>query len=170
MLAEADQLDRLVREAHAALDRVREVEQAGGLVEDGDVDDLCVEDVADPVADGVVDRLQLELAGERFLDAVDQRELCVALARLLDRPRSREGGADMLADEREQLLVLLGVANVRQVRLHGEDADRAAVVGLERDAQPVLAENAEAARSRRARSSFSIRSYDRCCGFPVRST
>ena len=125
MLAEADQLDRLVREAHAALDRVREVQQAGGLVEDGDVDDLCVEDVADPVADSVVDRLQLELAGERFLDAVDQRELCVALARLLDRPRSREGDADMLADEREQLLVLLRIANVRQVRLHDEDADRA---------------------------------------------
>ena len=89
---------------------------------------LCVEYVADPVADGVVDRLQLELAGERFLDAVDQRELCVALARLLDRPRSREGGADVLADKREQLLVLLGVADVRQVGLHDEDADRAAVV------------------------------------------
>ena len=61
----------------------------------------------------VVDRLQLELAGERFLDAVDQRELRVALARLLDRLRSREGGADMLADEREQLLVLLRKANLR---------------------------------------------------------
>ena len=123
MLAKADQLDRLVREAHTALDRVQEVDQAGRLVVDADVDDLRVEDVADPVADGVVDRLQLELTGERFLDAVDQCELCVALARLLDRPRSREGGADVLADEREQLLVLLVVRTSLAVRLHGEHAD-----------------------------------------------
>ncbi len=65
MLAEADQLHRLVREPHAALDRVRKVEQAGGLVVDADVEHLRVEDVADPVADGVVDRLQLEFAGDR---------------------------------------------------------------------------------------------------------
>jgi MFS family permease len=63
--------------------------EPGGLVIDGDVDDLGVEDVADPLPDGVVDGLELELPGQRFLDAVDQRQLGVALARLLDRPRPR---------------------------------------------------------------------------------
>ena len=47
VLAEADQLDRLVGEADAALDRVREVDEARGLVVDPDVDDLGVEDVLD---------------------------------------------------------------------------------------------------------------------------
>ena len=49
-----------------------------------DVDDLRVEDLLDLVADDVVDRLQLELAGDRLLDAVDQRQLGVPLPRLVD--------------------------------------------------------------------------------------
>ena len=90
---------------------------AGRLVEDRDGDDLGVEDLLDLVADDVVDRLHLELAGERLLDAVDQRELGVPLPRLLDRARARERRADVLADEREQVLVLLGVAEPCCVRL-----------------------------------------------------
>ena len=71
------------------------------------------------LADGVVDRPQLELAGERLLNAVDQRELRVALAGLLDCPRPRESDTDILADEGEQVLVLLGVAERScRVRLH----------------------------------------------------
>ena len=50
----------------------------------------CVEDVPDPVADDVVDRLHLELAGERVLDAVDQRQLRVPLPRLVHEPRVLE--------------------------------------------------------------------------------
>jgi hypothetical protein len=138
VLAKAEQLDRLVREARAALDRVGEVHQVRGLVVDTNVDDLGVEDLLELVAHEVVDRLRIELAGDRRLHAVDQCELGVPLARLLDRARPRQGGANMLADEREELLVLLRIANVRQVRLHGEGADRAAVVGLERNPQPVL--------------------------------
>ena len=105
MLAEAHQRDRLVGEADAALDRVREVDQARRLVVDADVDDLGVEDLLDLVADDVVDRLQLELAGERRLDAVDQRELGVPLPGLLDRAGAGERRADVLADEREQVAV-----------------------------------------------------------------
>ena len=47
------------------------------LVVDGDVDDLRVEDLLELVADEVVDRLRIELAGDRGLDAVDQRQLGV---------------------------------------------------------------------------------------------
>ena len=49
----------------------------------------------------------------------------------------------MLADECEQLLVLLRIAKVRQVRLHDENADRPAVAELERNPQPVLGQIAD---------------------------
>ena len=50
--------------------------------------------------------------------------------------RARESAAPTCwPDEREQLLVLLAVANVLRVRLHDEDADRPPL-GLERDAEP----------------------------------
>ena len=84
----------------------------------------------------------VELARERLLDAVDQRELGVPLPRLLDRARPRERGADVLADEREQIPVLLRVANLLRVRLHHEHADRRSL-GFERHAEPVLALRAD---------------------------
>ena len=52
------------------------------MVEDSDVDDLGVEDLADLVADEVVHGLHVELRGEALLDAVDDRELGGALVRL----------------------------------------------------------------------------------------
>ena len=88
VLAEADQRDRLVRETRAPLDGVREADQPRRGLVDADVDDLRVEDLLDLVADEVVDGLQLQLAGERRLNAVDQRELRVPLSRLLDRTRA----------------------------------------------------------------------------------
>src|SRR5438128_2416191 len=117
----ADQLDRLVGIANAELDRVGEVDDPGGLVVDADVDHLRVEDLTEPLTDDVVDRLQLELARERLLDAVDERELGVSLSRLLDRARTGERGADVLADEGEELLVLLRVLDLLRVGLHDED-------------------------------------------------
>ena len=105
MLAEADQRDRLVREPLAALDHVREAEEARGLVEDRDVDDLGVEDLLELVADEVVDRLRVELAGDRRLDAVDQRELGIPLPGLVDEPRVLEGDAEAAGERRQQPLV-----------------------------------------------------------------
>src|SRR5438045_37116 len=58
-----------------------------------------------------------------------------ALPRLLDRARPRERGADVLADEREQILVLHRVADILGVRLDDEDADRR-VLCFERDSEP----------------------------------
>ena len=104
-----------------------------------DVDHLRVEDLLDLVADDLIDRLHFELAGERRLHAVDQRQLGIALPRLLDRAGARKRGADVLPDEREQLLVLLGVvgAQARLVRRDGERPHRPPL-RTERNAQPVL--------------------------------
>ena len=66
------------------------------------------------------------------------RQLGVALARLLDRPGAGECRRDVLADEREDLHVLFAVVLVGGIRLDDDEPDDA-VVGQERDAEPVLA-------------------------------
>ena len=144
MAPEADQRHRLVREADAALDRVGEAQQTCLRVVDADVDDLRVEDVAELVADEVVDRLQLELAGEPLLHAVDERQLGNTLPCLVQQPRPLQGGRDVLADVRQQLLVLVRVADALRVALHHEDAERLPV-GLEGNAEParVLRDDAD---------------------------
>jgi hypothetical protein len=136
VLPEADDRQRHVREVDAALDLVDEAQNAGVLVEHGDVDGLRVEDLSELLADGVVDRLLVELAGDRLLHAVDQRQLRVPLPRLLDRASARERGAHVLPDEGEQVPVLLRVADVARIGLHHEHTDRP-LLGLERSAQPV---------------------------------
>ena len=108
VLAEADQRDRVLVQPLASLDHVGEGEQPARLVVDGDADDLRVEHLADPVADEVVDRLRVELPGDRGLDAVDQRQLGVPLPGLLDEARVLERGADTAGERDEQPLV--GVA------------------------------------------------------------
>ena len=52
------------------------------------------------VADQVVDRLRVELAGDRLLDAVDQRQLGVPLPRLVDQPRVLERDAEAAGERR----------------------------------------------------------------------
>jgi hypothetical protein len=93
---------------YAALDRIRELEQSGCLGVDGDIEHLRVEDVADPVADDFVDRLRVQLTGDRLLHAVDQSELGVPLPRLADEPRVVERGAKAPRQRRQQLLVGFG--------------------------------------------------------------
>ena len=56
-----------------------------GVVE-GDEQRPRVEDLADPLADELDDRLELELLGEGLADLVDEGQLGVPLAGLLDRP------------------------------------------------------------------------------------
>ena len=77
--------------------------QPGGEVVDADVDDLRVEDLLDLVADDVVDRLHLELAGERRLDAVDQCQLGVPLPRLVHQAGVFECDAEAPGQRVEQL-------------------------------------------------------------------
>ena len=75
----------------------------GVLVVDGDVDDLRVEDLAQLLADDVVDRLLVELAGDRLLDAVDHRELGDPLPRLVDEPCVLERDAEACGKRAEEL-------------------------------------------------------------------
>ena len=88
-----------------SLDEVGVVREPGRLVERGDDDRLGVEDVSDPFADGVVDRLRLELACDRVLHAVDQRQLRVPLPRLVHEAGVLECDAEAARERLQQLLV-----------------------------------------------------------------
>ena len=141
LLAEADQRHGLVREAHAALDRVREVEETIAAVDDADVDDLRVEDLLDLVADQVVHGLRLERAREALLDAVDDRQLGGALlrlaeedVRLLEQAGVLEGDAHARGDRRDDLLVGLAEGVLRGVGEH--DGADGLLAGHDRDAEP----------------------------------
>ena len=105
MLREAARLARLVLQPLATLDRVRRVQEPSCLVERVDGDDLRVEDVPDPIADRVVDRLQVELARQSVLHRVDQRQLRVSLPRLVHEPRVLERHAQAGGECLEELLV-----------------------------------------------------------------
>ena len=87
-----------------------------GVVIGRDEHRLRVESRAKPLADELDDRVELELAAERQADLVDERQLGVALAGLLDRANPAERRADVLADERQQVAVGLGVLLVRPCR------------------------------------------------------
>ena len=76
-------------------------DHAGFAVDDADVDDLGVEDLADLVPDQLVHRLHVEVLGEAALHAVDDRELGSPLVglgqeslRLVEQPRVLEGHAE----------------------------------------------------------------------------
>ena len=84
--AEADDGHGRVREAHAALDGVREADEARLAVDDADVDDVGIEDLEHGVADEVVHRLHVEPPGEAVLDPVDHRQLGGALIGLGEQP------------------------------------------------------------------------------------
>ena len=141
-LPEPEQIDLLFGVANALLDRVREADLAPGGIEDPDVDDLGVEDLLDPVPDEVVHRLHVEVLGQPLLDVVDERQLGVALSRLLDRPGPAERGADMGRDEGHDLLVRFGVRRVSDVALHDHRADDP-TFRPQRDAEPIEPPDAE---------------------------
>jgi hypothetical protein len=128
----------------AAVDLVRERDDAGPLVMKGDEHRRRVNDRPDTFADELDDPVELELLSECLADLVDKGELGVPLARLLDRADAAESGADVLADERKEVEVALLVPLVRGVALDDEDAEVPAF-RRERHAQPraVLRDDAE---------------------------
>ena len=107
MLREPGQRSRLRLEPLVTLDQVRVMREPGRFVERRDRDDLGIEDVADPVPDGVVDRPRVELARDRLLHAGDQRQLGVPLPRLVHEPRVLERHAQAAREGLQQLLVRL---------------------------------------------------------------
>ena len=82
----AAERERLIRQPHAAFDRVRAHEDTRGFVDDRDRHDVGVEDLGDLVADEVVHRLHVEVGGQALLDAVDDRQLGCALIGLGQQP------------------------------------------------------------------------------------
>ncbi len=120
VLAEADQRYRLLVEALTAFDHVRETQQPARLIVDRDAHDLGVEDRLELVSDEVVDRLRIELAGDRRLDAVDQRKLGITLTRLVNELRVVERDPQAAGDRRQQSLIGL-VERVLPIEVLGRD-------------------------------------------------
>ena len=94
------------------VDRVRELDRVRGRVVERDEHRLRVEDRADPLADQVDDRLELELLGERRADLVDDRQLGRPLIglgqqvlRLVEQPGVLEGDAEARGERVEESLV-----------------------------------------------------------------
>ena len=74
-----EQRPRRNREAHAVFELVKEVDFPRLVVEPADADVVALQHFAQLVADQVDDPLEVERAGHALLDAVDHRELGVAL-------------------------------------------------------------------------------------------
>src|SRR5207247_3530382 len=97
-----DDLHVVLREPDASFDRVGEADLPARSIDYADVDDLCVEDLLDPIADQVVHRLHLEVLREAALHVVDEGELGVPLPGLLEQPGVLEGDAQAAGERRQQ--------------------------------------------------------------------
>ncbi|MEP6943529.1 MAG: hypothetical protein ABI981_11370, partial [Betaproteobacteria bacterium] len=88
MGADADFADRIRGDVDtlATHGQVGEAPDAGLPVDDADFHVGAAENLADLVADRIVDALHVEFGGERLLHAVDDGELCGALFRFLEQP------------------------------------------------------------------------------------
>ena len=98
---------RLVGEPNTTLERERVVDHAGISIEHADIDALRIEDLLEAVPDEVVHRLHIEVLGEAPLDVVDEGQLRVALARLLEQLSVREGHAQAPGERGQELYLRL---------------------------------------------------------------
>ena len=119
----------------------------------GDVHDVGVERLAHLLAHELDQRREVELPRQRVTDAVDDRQLGGALPRFVQQPGPLQSRGDVLADERQQLLVLLRVADVLGVALHDEDAERppSEVSGTPSQSTPASPTSSTSPRSSRFR-------------------
>src|SRR3990172_3238922 len=115
------------------VDEIREGDDAATRVVQGDVTSLDLEDGPHAFSDEVDDGLEVELPGEGVADLVDERQLGVALAGLLDGSGPAQCRGDVLADEGQELAVLARVGVL--IVLDDDDAQRP-IVRPERDAEP----------------------------------
>ena len=95
----------------------------GRLVVGRDEHRPCVEHLPQAFTDELDDRVVLELAPEGEADLVDEGQLGVALTGLLDGPRAAECRSDVLADERQQVPVVLRVEVLGVVGLDDDHAE-----------------------------------------------
>ena len=108
-----------------------------------DQDNLRVEDVADLLPNELVDRLRVELGCQALLNRVDQRELCIALPRLLkqavrlvEEARVLESDAHACGERRQEPHVALIIAVLGPI-LDGDGA-RHLVAHEDRHPEPRL--------------------------------
>ena len=73
----------------------------------GDVGDVCVEGLANLLADELDQRVEVELGRESLADAVHRRQLADALARLLHEAGVLERDGETAAERRQEPLVVL---------------------------------------------------------------
>ena len=113
VLAEPHHRQRHARIVNPALHLIHEAQEPCIRVVDGYVDDLRIEDVAQLLANEVVDRLLLELARDRLLHTVDQREFGVRVeptkgpsGSLLSTIRAVGGAGDLFLSSDSQALEL----------------------------------------------------------------
>src|SRR5204862_54223 len=99
---EAHDLDRVVDQSNATLERIREPDRARVTIDYPDVDGLRVEDLPDALAHEVVHPLHLEVLGEATLNVVDERQLGVPLPRLFEQAGVLERNAQAPGERREQ--------------------------------------------------------------------
>ena len=91
----------MVDESLTTLDRIREPDLTCLVIDHTDIHGLRVEDLVEPLADEVVHRLHLEVLGEPPLDVVDEGELGVPLACLLEEARVLESDTQVPRERRE---------------------------------------------------------------------
>ena len=119
-----DELDRILLKANTPFDHVREPHETRRRIENGDVDDLRIEDLLDPVADQVVHRLRLEILGEPALNVVDERQLRIALAAVIEQASVLERDAQAPGNRRKQADITLGEGVITIEVLEGDDPRR----------------------------------------------
>ncbi len=133
----------LIRVPDATLDRIRVAHETCVAVDDADVDDLCIEDLLDLVADELVHRLHVEVLGKPLLHAVDDGQLRRALVRLcqealglVEQTSVFEGHAHARRQGAQQTLV--GIREcMRNGALEAQDA-QGVVAGHDGYAEPAL--------------------------------
>ena len=130
------EVERLRVEPLAVRDLVWERDDVGRRVVAGDEQRVGLVGLADPLADQLHDRREVQVLDEALPDLVDQGELHVALPDRVDRPRAGEGGGHVPPDEGDELDVLIRVDLALAVGLHDEHPDRPRL-GDQRDPEPV---------------------------------
>ena len=100
-LAETHDPDRVIDQSLTTLKRIGEPDLTCLVIDHTDVHGLRVEDLVEPLADEVVHRLHLEVLGEPPLDVVDEGELGVPLACLLEEARVLESDTQVPRERRE---------------------------------------------------------------------
>ena len=123
--AEAHDLDRVVDQSNATLQRIREPDHARVPIDHPDVDGLRVEDLPDALAHEVVHALHLEVLGEATLHVVDERQLCGPLPRLFEEARVLKRDAQTAGERHQQADVTIAERVLPVEVLKRDDAGRA---------------------------------------------